>query len=119
MEVKIFYNSRVVPKGFLGITLFHIFISKPKEYIVKIYGVEKARELVNHEMTHAAQQRKLLIIPFFILYGLFYLIHFLVRWKWYDAYKAIPFEREADKNEKIDYYYKSVTTFSWLKYLRR
>ena len=54
-----------------------------------------SRENLNHESIHAAQQKELLYIPFFI----WYVLEWLVLLVWYrDSYKAyrnIRFEREA------------------------
>ena len=55
--------------------------------------------LVNHEKIHLRQQVELLIIPFFIIYGLEFLVRLLQNRKWKLAYKNISFEREAYKNE--------------------
>ena len=50
---------------------------------------------LNHELIHAAQQRELLYIPFFIWYGIEWII-LLIKYKdWEKAYFHIRFEKEA------------------------
>ena len=50
---------------------------------------------LNHERIHAAQQKELLYLPFFIWYGIEWLVLYI---KYHDALKAyyhIRFEKEA------------------------
>lgn len=58
----------------------------------------------NHEKIHLCQQKEMLIIPFFVLY----IIYFILNLFWYrnfrKAYRNIPFEKEAFDNElNLDY----------------
>lgn len=72
--------------------------------------------LINHERIHLRQQLELLIIPFYILYGLNYLLN-LYRYKnHYLAYFNIRFEREAYANERNLSYLKRRKFFSWWPY---
>jgi hypothetical protein len=100
----------LTPKGFKGITLFpFIFLShkEDKEDLI----------LINHEKIHIRQQLELLIIPFFLWYG----VEFLFRWLHYKNYSAayhnISFEREAYFNEKDLGYLKRRSLFRFLKYI--
>jgi len=72
-------------KNFLGICLFGtIFSIRPLNTIE-----------LNHELIHAAQQKELLYIPFFIWYGIEWLVLFLKYRSWMLAYYHIRFEKEA------------------------
>ncbi|WP_316841041.1 hypothetical protein [Pedobacter gandavensis] len=72
--------------------------------------------LINHERIHLRQQLELLILPFYILYGLNYLWN-LYRFKnHYLAYFNIRFEREAYANESDLAYLKRRKLFSWWLY---
>ncbi|MBC8987053.1 hypothetical protein H9X96_14870 [Pedobacter sp. N36a] len=72
--------------------------------------------LINHERIHLQQQLELLILPFYILYGLNYLWN-LYRFKnHYLAYFNICFEREAYANESDLGYLKKRKWFSWWPY---
>ena len=77
------------------------------------YASDKLRR---HETIHFQQQLELLIIPFYILY----LVYFLLAYKKYGsgnaAYHAIPFEKEAyGKQLMLDYLPKR-KRYNWLKY---
>ncbi len=50
---------------------------------------------LNHELIHAAQQKELLYIPFFILYGIEWIILYFKYKDWEKAYFHIRFEKEA------------------------
>ncbi|WP_374399534.1 hypothetical protein [Flavobacterium sp.] len=100
----------LIPKGFRGFTFFpFVFLSDKKD---KAHTV-----LLNHERIHIRQQLELLIVLFFIWYGIEFLVR-LVRYKNRRvAYYNISFEREAYANEKDLYYLKQRSFWSFLKYL--
>ena len=71
-----------------GLTVFpFIFISHKED--------KKDRILINHEKIHIRQQLELLIIPFFIWYGIEFLLRLIHYKKISVAYRNICFEREA------------------------
>ena len=104
----IIINKFLVRKGYAAMAIFPFIFFRKKEYI-------NAKRL-NHEKIHLKQQLELLIIPFYVWYG----IDFLVKWiKLKDSKKAyynISFEREAYQNENNLNYLKSRKLFSFLKY---
>lgn len=83
--------------------------------------------IINHEKIHIRQQLEMLVIPFYIWYGIEYLIRFFQYRKklkfmpnnriWNKAYQNISFEREAYKHERDLNYLKERKLFSWFKYL--
>ncbi len=75
-----------------GITLWPFIILK-KEYLTN-------KVLLNHEKIHLRQQIELLIFPFYLWYGIEFLIRYLQYKSWDKAYRNISFEREAYANEK-------------------
>lgn len=100
----------LIPKGYSGITLFpFIILSK--------FDLKQNEVMINHEKIHIRQQLELLILPFFIWYG----IEFLIKWAICKdkniAYRNISFEREAYSNEKDLNYLKPRSFWSFLKYL--
>jgi hypothetical protein len=103
-------NKFFVPKGFSGITLYPFVFTTDESYI----GNER---FCNHERIHLAQQRELLILPFYI----WYLIDFLIKYfKYKDklkAYKNIIFEREAYSNDGDYSYLKQRKWYSFLRYI--
>ena len=72
------------------------------------------KEIYNHEQIHLAQQRELWVIPFYILYVLFWFQGLIQRKP--NAYFAIPFEREAFTNQDDPYYLSNRNRFAWVKY---
>lgn len=107
----IFISKYLVPKGFLGITIFPFVFLNSSELKLK-------QTLINHEHIHLRQQLELLVIPFYVVYGLEFFIRLLQFKNWDMAYKNISFEREAyDKEEELDYL-KHRNIWSFLKYLR-
>tara|TARA_Y100000815_G_scaffold274886_2_gene310504 strand:- start:3467 stop:3703 length:237 start_codon:yes stop_codon:yes gene_type:complete len=73
--------------------------------------------LINHEKIHLKQQQELLVIPFYIWYGVEYVIR-LVQFTTHDrAYRNISFEKEAYTHEMDFTYLKKRKYWSFLKYL--
>lgn len=100
----------LTPKGFRGITFFpFVILVDKKDGLNPVF--------VNHERVHIRQQLEMLVIPFFVWYG----IEFLYRWIQYQdkhkAYRNISFEREAYSNEKDLYYLKQRSFWKFLKYM--
>lgn len=54
---------------------------------------------LNHELIHVAQQRELLYLPFFLWYGLEWLILLIKYRDGMQAYRNIRFEREAYQHQ--------------------
>ena len=106
----IFVSKYIVPKGYLGITVFPFVF-------VRDFNLKQNKFLLNHERIHLRQQIELLVIPFFVWYG----VEFVLRYFQYDnralAYRNISFEREAYQNEKDLNYLKSRPLWFFLKYL--
>ena len=72
---------------------------------------------MNHERIHLKQQLELLILPFFIWYGLEFLVRLLQYKNRREAYLNISFEREAYHNEFNLEYLKKRPFWCFLKYL--
>lgn len=108
----ILVSKYLVPKGYIGITLFpFVFVKHAQLKLNKVF--------VNHERIHLKQQLELLILPFFIWYGFEFLLRYSQCKNWHEAYRNISFEREAYENEADLDYLKSRSFFSFLKYLYR
>ncbi len=108
----IIISKYLVPKGYMGLTIFPFIFLKYK-------GLKKSATLVNHEKIHLRQQLELLILPFYIWYGLEFLIRYLQHKNGYIAYKNISFEREAYCNDNNLDYLKSRAFWQFLKYLSK
>lgn len=78
--------------------------------------MKKDDVLLNHERIHLKQQLELLILPFYIWYGLEWLVKWCIYKDRYIAYKNISFEREAYFHESNLDYLKKRRIFEFLKY---
>lgn len=96
MSHKHFYLFRRLPlgKSYFAICFFgFIFAKRP------LSDVE-----LNHERIHAAQQRELLFLPFFLWYGIEWLVLLLKYRNATKAYFHIRFEQEAYRHERDLHY---------------
>jgi hypothetical protein len=99
----------LVPKGFRGFTFFpFVFLTDKRD---------KHPKVLNHERIHIRQQLELLVIPFFIWYGIEFLIRLVQYRNRREAYYNISFEREAYVKEKDLNYLKKRSFLSFLKYV--
>lgn len=106
----IFISKYLVPKGFAGITLFPFIFLRKKT-------LKENKNLINHEKIHLKQQLELLLIFFYIFYGLEFVIKFLKYKNRYSTYKNLSFEREAYINEDNLHYIKTRKLWSFINYL--
>ncbi|TVZ57143.1 hypothetical protein OD91_2450 [Lutibacter sp. Hel_I_33_5] len=100
----------MVPKGFTGITIFPFIFLKRKDLKEDII-------LINHEKIHLKQQLELLIIFFYLFYGIEWIIKYMKYQNGYIAYKNLSFEREAYQHEKNLEYVKKRKTWAFFSYL--
>lgn len=99
-----------MPKGYAGMTIFP-FIFIKNDYLAN------DQAFINHEKIHLRQQLELLIIPFFLWYGLEFLIRYLKCRNGTQAYRNLSFEREAYCHESDLNYLSSRSFCSFYKYL--
>ncbi len=83
----------LVPKGYDGITVYPFIF-------LRHAALRNHQVFINHEKIHLRQQLELLVIPFFLIYGIEFLLGLLKYKNWKSAYLNISFEREAYANEK-------------------
>jgi hypothetical protein len=105
----IFISKHIVPNGFVGITLFPFII-------LKKLALKQDKILINHEKIHLKQQQELLILIFFIIYGLEWGIKFLIYKNGYLSYKNLSFEREAYQNENNLSYLETRKPWNFINY---
>ncbi len=89
----ILISKYLVPKGYVGITLFPFIVLRQSR-------MKDDPVLINHEKIHLRQQLELLVIPFFIWYAIEFIIGLLKYRSWRLAYSNISFEREAYAKER-------------------
>ncbi|WP_417289851.1 hypothetical protein [Corallibacter sp.] len=105
----ILVSKYIVPKGYVGITIYPFVFLKYK-------ALKKDAVLLNHEKIHLKQQLELLIIPFYLLYLIEFFIRLVQYKNMYAAYKNISFEREAYVNEKDLDYLKTRPFYTFVSY---
>ncbi|OQY01373.1 MAG: hypothetical protein B6I20_07775 [Bacteroidetes bacterium 4572_117] len=111
--MKIITNSRFVPKGYTGITLYPFILLR---YDAKHYGPQKYANLLTHESIHLQQQKEMIVVLFYIVYAIHYIINLVKYGNKNKAYRNIVFEKEAFTNEANKNYLDSRRFWAWLGY---
>ncbi|MBT8270849.1 MAG: hypothetical protein HKO90_07705 [Flavobacteriaceae bacterium] len=106
----ILVSKYLLPKGYLGLTIFPFIVLKSK-------NLKYDEILMNHERIHLRQQLELLVIPFFLIYLLEFMVRLIQYRHWLRAYKNISFEREAYLKENDPDYLSSRSFWNSFKYL--
>lgn len=102
-------------KNTIGLAFYpYIFLNKPYFESILFFKESKLAQTERHERIHIRQQQELFVIPFYVLYFLFYFINIF---KKVDSYRNIPFEKEAYANDDNLEYLKTRKKFAWTKYL--
>ena len=90
-------NRFLLRKKFVGLALWPFLILKDRALKADVV-------FMNHERIHLRQQVELLVLPFYVWYGVEYIIRLLQYRNRHKAYRNISFEREAyEKEEAILY----------------
>lgn len=89
-----------------AITLYPFIISRD----------EMSEDVLRHETIHIAQQKELLVVLFYILYGWDYLMGMIKYRNKEKAYFRIRFEQEAYDNMFKEDYLKNRKLYTWRKY---
>ncbi|WP_445197849.1 hypothetical protein [Tamlana sedimenti] len=95
----------------MGMTIFPFVFLKHEQ-------LREDKVLINHEKLHLRQQIELLIIPFYLFYGIEFFWRLAQYKNWHFAYRNISFEREAYANEKDSGYLVKRSFWAFLGYLR-
>ncbi|MBZ0327012.1 MAG: hypothetical protein K8F54_05360 [Altibacter sp.] len=103
-------NRLLLRKRFLGITLWPFIILKEK-------FLKEDKVFMNHERIHFRQQAELLVLPFYLWYGIEFLLRWLQYKDRYQAYRNICFEREAYANEKDPDYLKKRSFWRFVRFI--
>jgi hypothetical protein len=74
---------------------------------------------VRHERIHGLQQKEMLLIGFYLWYGIEYLLRLAKYRNKEDAYFNVSFEQEAYMNQADGGYLRNRKWYAWTHYLRR
>ena len=103
-------NRFLLRKGFNGIALWPFIILRKKEMKGDV-------RMLTHEKIHLRQQVEMLVVLFYVWYG----VEFFIRWYQYKnrrvAYLNISFEREAYAHEKDLHYLKKRSFWRFVLFL--
>ncbi len=100
--------------GYAGTTIApFIFYKTFGDY----WSDSEIEEFWNHENIHIKQQYELFLIGFYVLYLYYYIKNKRMGMKHSKAYRNIPFEMEAYKNESNTNYLKERKLFAWRKFI--
>ena len=103
-------NRMLIPRRFNGWVFWPFIFVRHKQ-------LKRDRVFLNHERIHLRQQIELLVLPFFLWYGLEFLLRLIQYRNAYRAYRNISFEREAYDNENDLEYTSNRPVFSFTNYL--
>ena len=107
--MKVVENKLLPLKGYKALCLFKWILVKP--------GTILSQRNYNHEATHWAQQKEMLFLFFYLLYGLEWLIKYSIVLDAKKAYYLISFEREAYENDTYKNWLNERPRYYWLKFL--
>ena len=106
---RIIYNRYIPFKGFSAMAcVWWIFVRN---------DVRVTTNVLRHESIHLRQQKEMLVIFFFLWYGIEWLIRLIQYRNAMTAYKNISFEREAYANQDSIDYLDIRKPFSFIKYI--
>lgn len=107
--MKIIKNKWIPFGSYSTINLFGILFTK-SDYL--------SEKTINHESIHTAQMKEMFYLPFYIWYGVEYLIIRFFHKTQNDGYHDISFEEEAYNNDDNIDYLKNRKPFAWLEYIK-
>lgn len=113
MRFPVFYEHSKVPAKLSKLAPINIGAISLALWVF-VLGEADTR-MRTHETIHFRQQLELLFLPFYILYGLFYLVGCVRYRDGKKAYRMIPFEQEAYNNEEDESYLAVRRYFAWVK----
>lgn len=109
MIIKVIMN-KIIPFGeYDAITIWPFIFTKKV-----LSDMEKT-----HEIIHCEQQEEMLIVPFFLWYGIEWLIRLILYRNFDEAYRNISFEQEAYLNQHSTWYVTERSHFAWAKYINK
>lgn len=107
--IKVVENNIIPFKGFKAMVIYKWMFCRP--------GTQFKQEDYTHEGIHLFQQTELLIILFYLWYGIEYIIKLLICWNFNRAYRSICFEQEAYAHEDDMDWITRRPEYCWLRYV--
>lgn len=107
----------ITQRGFKAINLFGVLFARK--------GARLSDVDMNHEEIHTAQMKELLYVPFYVCYGIEWMVRFVLytiksrKMMGHTAYKNASFEREAYGNQNNIIYLEGRERYAWTKYITK
>lgn len=119
--MKVIRNSIIPCKGFTAINLFGVVFVRKEIRPQHNISLLNWNIMLNHELIHTAQIKELLYVPFYLLYGIEWLIRLAIYRNTKEAYRNISFEREAYNMQNNLHYIidKERKPYAFIKYIKR
>ncbi|MDN3724468.1 hypothetical protein QRD02_08735 [Aequorivita sp. SDUM287046] len=103
-------RPKLLRKNFNGMTLWPFVLLKHD-------SLKEDQVFLNHEKIHLQQQAEMLIVFFYLWYGIEFLFRLIQYQNRHKAYRNISFEREAYHFESDPFYLKKRKAYGFLKFL--
>lgn len=119
--MKVIRSSIIPFKGFAAINIFGVVFVRKKIRPQHNISLRNWDIMLNHELIHTAQMKELLYLPFYLLYGIEWLIRPVMYRNAKEAYRNASFEREAyDMQNNFHYIIDDERKpYAFLKYIKR
>lgn len=111
--MKIVVNDHIPFKGYKLMAVFPFVFVRREYYLKGSIGNTN----MTHEKIHFAQQKELLLLFFYLWYGIEWLVRLVIYRNAHVAYRNISFEREAYYNENKEWYLGGRKVFGFVRYL--
>ncbi|MCB0452541.1 MAG: hypothetical protein KDC94_06520 [Aequorivita sp.] len=102
-------RPKLLRKNYNGITLWPFVV-------IKHHSLKEDAVFLNHEKIHLRQQAELLLVFFYLFYGLEFLLRLIQYQNRHEAYRNISFEREAYRYESELDYLKKRKAYGFFKF---
>lgn len=110
--MKVVYCNHLPAKAFVAMTIWPLVIVRNDKKAKFTKTVER------HEMTHAAQQKEMMIIFFYLLYAVEWIVKLpLCRFDSDRAYRSVSLEQEAYAHQYETVYNTTRLHFAFAKYI--
>lgn len=110
-SVIVVLNNLIPFKGYVAINILGII------FVRKDYKKCISDNFIRHELIHTEQMKECFYIGFYFLYVVFWLCLLAKHRNFNKAYREIPFEKEAYKNDYNNKFLGSREKFNWVNYV--
>lgn len=110
--MKIIYNKYLPRKGYTAINICGVIFARSQCKPI-------SERIKRHEAIHTRQIAELLVVIFYVWYGIEWIIRLIQYRNKKEAYRNISFEREAYANDQDKTYLKKRKLYAFVWYLKK